>query len=261
MRDWHRLFFINSRRLRNFIAAGAIDPDSPAIRLVGMPKVDCLVDGTCSRAAIVRTLGLDPARPTVLYAPTWSPASSLNAMGWTWSRAAPAADQRDREAARPFARSAPKRYSGGVDWVAALGRSSGSAGNDRAGPRHLPVPRRGGPHDHGPQLRRIRISAAAIARSCASTGPSCCNWPTSIPTTRICSDRWPSRRTRSSRRWQPSRKGSPIHAPSAPRGGRSPRTSSTGRAGHSADRGAAYEAMALDGVPDGVTAQEAPCHS
>ena len=24
MRDWHRLFFINSRRLRNFIAAGAV---------------------------------------------------------------------------------------------------------------------------------------------------------------------------------------------------------------------------------------------
>ena len=46
MRDWHRLFFVNERRLRNFIAAGAIDPDSPAIRLVGMPKVDCLVNGS-----------------------------------------------------------------------------------------------------------------------------------------------------------------------------------------------------------------------
>ena len=46
MREWHRLFFVNERRLRNFIAGGAIDADSPAIRLVGMPKVDCLVDGT-----------------------------------------------------------------------------------------------------------------------------------------------------------------------------------------------------------------------
>ena len=46
MREWHRLFFVNERRLRNFIAAGAIDPDSPAIRLIGMPKVDCLVDGS-----------------------------------------------------------------------------------------------------------------------------------------------------------------------------------------------------------------------
>ena len=30
---------------------------------------------------MLESLGLDPSRPTVLYAPTWSPASSLNAMG------------------------------------------------------------------------------------------------------------------------------------------------------------------------------------
>ena len=46
---WDRLFFVNERRLRNFIAAGAIDADSPAIRLIGMPKVDCLVDGSLDR--------------------------------------------------------------------------------------------------------------------------------------------------------------------------------------------------------------------
>ena len=38
MRDWHRLFFVNERRLRNFIAAGAIDADSPAIRLSACPR-------------------------------------------------------------------------------------------------------------------------------------------------------------------------------------------------------------------------------
>jgi CDP-Glycerol:Poly(glycerophosphate) glycerophosphotransferase len=81
MREWHRLFFVNERRLGNIIARGAIDADSPAIRLVGMPKVDCLVDGTFRRDHVLQALGLDPARPTVLYAPTWSPASSLNAMG------------------------------------------------------------------------------------------------------------------------------------------------------------------------------------
>ena len=81
MREWDRLFFVNERRLRNFIASGAIDADSPAIRLVGMPKVDCLVDGTFSASTCCARSGLDPSRPTVLYAPTWSPASSLNAMG------------------------------------------------------------------------------------------------------------------------------------------------------------------------------------
>ncbi len=53
MREWDRLFFINQRRLRNHIAAGAIDPDSPAARLVGMPKLDCLVDGTLKRDVVL----------------------------------------------------------------------------------------------------------------------------------------------------------------------------------------------------------------
>lgn len=120
MREWHRLFFVNERRLRNFIAAGAIDPDSPAIRLVGMPKADCIVDGSIDRQAVLRELRLDPARPTVLYAPTWSPASSLNAMG---------IDLVTRLAGMPVnlivklhdrSRDLRERYSGGVDWAAAL---------------------------------------------------------------------------------------------------------------------------------------------
>jgi hypothetical protein len=81
MREWHRLFFINRRRLRNFVAAGALDAGSEAIRLVGMPRSDCLVDGTLHRDAVLESRGLDPSRPTVLYAPTWTPDSSLNAIG------------------------------------------------------------------------------------------------------------------------------------------------------------------------------------
>jgi hypothetical protein len=81
MREWHRLFFINRRRLRNFVAAGALDAGSEAIRLVGMPRSDCLVDGTLHRDAVLESRGLDPSRPTVLYAPTWTPYSSLNAIG------------------------------------------------------------------------------------------------------------------------------------------------------------------------------------
>jgi len=78
---WHRLFFVNRRRLNNCIAAGALDAQSPAIRMIGMPKVDCLVDGSLNREEILRGLGLPSDRPTVLYAPTWSPASSLNLLG------------------------------------------------------------------------------------------------------------------------------------------------------------------------------------
>jgi len=120
MREWHRLFFINERRLRNFISAGAIDPDSPAIRLVGMPKVDCLVDGSLRRDAVLQALNLDPALPTVLYAPTWSPASSLNAMGVDLIRALLQRPLNVVVKLHDRSRDLRERFSGGVDWLAAL---------------------------------------------------------------------------------------------------------------------------------------------
>jgi len=117
---WHRLFFVNRRRLNNCIASGALDVDSPAIRLIGMPKVDALVDGSLSRRAVLASLGLSPDRPTVLYAPTWSPASSLNQLGVALLdrlRALPVniiVKLHDRSCdLRP-------QYSGGIDWRAAL---------------------------------------------------------------------------------------------------------------------------------------------
>src|SRR6185436_6852794 len=68
MRGWDRLFFINQRRLQNFIDTGAVDADSPAIRLIGMPRLDCLVDGSLNRDEILNSIGIDPSRKTVLYA-------------------------------------------------------------------------------------------------------------------------------------------------------------------------------------------------
>ena len=79
MRGWDRLLFINHRRARNYLEARAIGAD--AARVVGMPKTDRLVNGTLERSAVLGDLGLDPARPTVLYAPTWTSHSSLQQMG------------------------------------------------------------------------------------------------------------------------------------------------------------------------------------
>jgi hypothetical protein len=76
-----RLMFPNRDRLRRYAEAGLVDADSPQAALIGYPKVDCLVDGSLDRQAILERLGLDPSLPTVLYAPTWSPYSSLNLMG------------------------------------------------------------------------------------------------------------------------------------------------------------------------------------
>jgi CDP-glycerol glycerophosphotransferase (TagB/SpsB family) len=49
--------------------------------LVGYPKVDALVNGRYDAAAIHGRLQLEMHRPTAVYAPTWSPASSLHIAG------------------------------------------------------------------------------------------------------------------------------------------------------------------------------------
>ena len=120
MRVWDRIFFVNERRLRNFIKAGAIDAGSPAIRLVGLPKADALVNGTWSRNTVLESLGLDPAWPTVLYAPTWSPASSLNAMGVELIGRLLATGVNLIVKLHDRSRDLRERYSGGVDWAATL---------------------------------------------------------------------------------------------------------------------------------------------
>jgi hypothetical protein len=121
VRGWDRLFFINRRRLRNFIRVGAIDADSPAARLVGMPKVDCLVDGSLSRDAVLEKLGLDPARKVVLYAPTWSAHSSLVTMGQDLVERLVAAGYAVIVKLHDRSHDPQEINSGGVDWVSRLG--------------------------------------------------------------------------------------------------------------------------------------------
>ena len=76
-----RLMFANLDRLWRYADAGLVDPESRRAALVGYPKIDCLVDGSLDRTMIMSAMGLDVRTPTVLYAPTWSPHSSLNDMG------------------------------------------------------------------------------------------------------------------------------------------------------------------------------------
>jgi hypothetical protein len=120
MRAWDRIFFVNERRLRNFVTAGAIDGGSEAVRLVGYPKVDALVNGAWTRAAVLESLGLDPSRSTLLYAPTWSPASSLNALGKELIGRLLATGANVIVKLHDRSRDVRVRYSGGVDWVAEL---------------------------------------------------------------------------------------------------------------------------------------------
>jgi hypothetical protein len=120
MRQWDRLFFINRRRLQNYVASGAVERDSAAIRLIGMPKSDCLVDGSLSRESVLETNRMDPARTTVLYAPTWTRFSSLNAMGE--EVVSGLIDAGYRVLVKLHENSLDRAFenSGGVDWVARL---------------------------------------------------------------------------------------------------------------------------------------------
>ena len=120
LREWDRLFFINKRRLNNFISAGAIDADSPAICLIGMPKADCLVDGSLQRENILQSLGIDPSRRTVLYAPTWTPFASLNAMGEELVAQLGRAGFCVIVKLHDNSRDSDPRNSGGINWVERL---------------------------------------------------------------------------------------------------------------------------------------------
>ena len=120
MRSWDRLFFINQRRMKHFIDSGAIDEGSSAARLIGMPKLDCLVDGSLRRDELLAGMGIDPTRKAILYAPTWSPHSSVVSLGEELV-------QRLGEAGHAMIvklhdRSRDLQYvnSGGVDWGARL---------------------------------------------------------------------------------------------------------------------------------------------
>jgi hypothetical protein len=48
---------------------------------IGSPKTDALFKGEIKREAVLKELGLDPARPTVCYAPTWERWASLEQHG------------------------------------------------------------------------------------------------------------------------------------------------------------------------------------
>jgi len=120
-RGWDRLFFINKRRLQNFVRVRAIDADSPSVRLVGMPKVDCLVDGTLTRTAVLQMLGIDPSRKVVLYAPTWSAHSSLVSMGQEVVERLIASGYAVIVKLHDRSHDPEHAHSGGVNWIEQLG--------------------------------------------------------------------------------------------------------------------------------------------
>lgn len=115
---FHKIAFANEDRLRKWRAVGLLTPDDPRAVLVGYPKVDGLVTGRWSRATTMARLGLDPSRPLLLYAPTWSAAASLHVFGEAVVAALRATGHQVVVKLHDRAYDRRERYSAGVDWSA-----------------------------------------------------------------------------------------------------------------------------------------------
>jgi len=113
--EYDRVAFINADRMRRYVGSGIVAPQAAV--LVGYPKVDALVNGRYDAAAIHARLQLEMHRRTAIYAPTWSPASSLNLAGEAIVESLVEAGfnvivklhDRSLDPSEP-------RFSGGVDW-------------------------------------------------------------------------------------------------------------------------------------------------
>lgn len=77
--QYDRIAFINRDRMDRYREARLVT-DTQAV-LVGYPKLDRLATGALDRRAVRQSLQFDNERPLVLYAPTYSPESSLHLAG------------------------------------------------------------------------------------------------------------------------------------------------------------------------------------
>ena len=115
---YDRVAFINADRMRRYVEAEIIEPDRAA--LIGYPKIDRLATHGYDAGAVRAGLGLEPGRQTVLYAPTYSGASSLHLAGE--SIIAALADAGYNVIVKLHDRSLDPdpRYNEGIDWRARL---------------------------------------------------------------------------------------------------------------------------------------------
>jgi len=120
---YDRIAFINRDRMSRYLEAGLVWPGQA--RLIGYPKLDRLASGRIDGAAVKAELGLERGRRTVLYAPTYSPASSLHLAGEAIVRALADAGLNVIVKLHDRSLDPDPRYTAGIDWRArmrALGR-------------------------------------------------------------------------------------------------------------------------------------------
>lgn len=82
-----KLFFIGRYHLEQYLERGLLEEDDPRIELIGMPKLDRLVNGALDRETVLRELNLDASRPTVLWCPTGARHNGFEKLGAAGMRA------------------------------------------------------------------------------------------------------------------------------------------------------------------------------
>ena len=76
-----KLFLLGNYMKNGFIKYNLFKPDDKRMEMIGMPQVDCLVDGSLDKNQLQRGININTALPSVLFAPTLSIYSSLYNMG------------------------------------------------------------------------------------------------------------------------------------------------------------------------------------
>jgi len=115
--QYDRVGFVNADRMRRYLDAGVVSREAAV--LIGYPKIDALANGRYDAAAVHARLQLEMHRRTAIYAPTWSPASSLHLAGEAIVEQLVASGFNVivKLHDRSLDRTDPK-YSGGIDWRA-----------------------------------------------------------------------------------------------------------------------------------------------
>ena len=111
---YDRVGFINHDRMKRYLEAEIVSSTQAA--LVGYPKLDRLATGGFDAVAYRTSLGLEPARPTAVYSPTYSKASSLHLAGEAIVRALAAAGFNVIVKLHDRSLDLDPRYNDGIDW-------------------------------------------------------------------------------------------------------------------------------------------------
>jgi hypothetical protein len=115
---YDRVAFINRDRMQRYLDAKVVTAGQAC--LIGYPKLDALASGRVDRRGVKERLGLRADRPTALYAPTYSPGSSLHLAGEQIVGALESAGLNVIIKLHDRSLDADFRYSAGIDWRARM---------------------------------------------------------------------------------------------------------------------------------------------